>query len=77
MSSLTIRISRSTHDKLIALSEETGLTMSTIVDRAVQEFRRTKFWEDYHAAYAALRDDPAAWAEYMREREEWEAGTEG
>ena len=56
--SLTIRVSRSTHGLLRDLSDRTGETMTDIVDRAVREYQRRRFWEDYHAAYAAIQADP-------------------
>jgi hypothetical protein len=69
---LTIRISRSTHEALRSLAEETNTTMLAVVDEAVRELRRKKFWEDYHASYAALRADPVAWADHQRDLEAWD-----
>jgi hypothetical protein len=69
--SLTIRISRSTHEILRSLSDTTGLTMAAVVDLALRDFRRKRFWDDYHAAYAELRADPDAWSDFQRELEPW------
>ena len=35
-------------------------------------FRRKRFWSDFHSAYAALKADPDAWADYHRESEAWD-----
>jgi hypothetical protein len=72
MESLTIRVSRSTHGMLRELADKSGDTMTDIVDRAVREYQRVRFWEDYHAAYAALRADPPAWADLQDEIESWD-----
>lgn len=72
MDSLTIRVSRSSHALLRELSAKTGDSMTEIVDRAVKDYQRRQFWEEYHAAYAALRADPAAWADFNAEAEAWD-----
>jgi hypothetical protein len=46
--------------------------MTVIVDAAVTEYERRKFWEAFHAGYAALRDDPEKWADYQKEIEAWD-----
>ena len=69
----TIRISFQTHEKLKLLSQESGESITTVLDQAVEARRRQQFLEDADAAYAALRADPQKWAEESRERELWEA----
>ena len=73
MDSLTIRVSRSTHGRLRELAEKTGDTMADIVDRAVRNYQKERFWADYHAAYAALQADPSAWADFQGESESWDS----
>jgi hypothetical protein len=46
--------------------------MQRIIDEAVEEYRRSKIFEQANAAYAALRSDPATWEEMERERAEWD-----
>jgi predicted transcriptional regulator len=72
MESLTIRVSRSTHGLLRQLAARSGETMTEIVDQAVREYERARFWADYQSAYAALEADPAARAELQGEVEAWE-----
>ncbi len=73
MESLTIRVSRSTHGRLRELADKTGETMADIVDRAVRNYEKEQFWAEYHAAYAALQADPAAWADLQSEVELWDS----
>jgi predicted transcriptional regulator len=73
MESLTIRVSRSTHGRLRELADQTGETMADIVDRAVHNYQKELFWAEYHAAYAAIKADPAAWADLQSEVESWDS----
>jgi hypothetical protein len=73
MDRVAVRISRSTHALLRTLAAEQGVTMAEIVDRAAREYRRSLFWADYKAAYAALRDDPAATSRLRSEIGAWDA----
>ncbi len=72
MDSQTIRVTKATRDILRDLAAKAQTTMTAIVEQAVKEYERKKFWEDYHAGYHALRSDPAAWAEYQDEVKLWE-----
>jgi hypothetical protein len=73
MDRVAIRIGRSTHALLHALAEEQGVTMAEVVDRAARGYQRSLFWADYHAAYAALRDDPVASSRLESEIRAWDA----
>lgn len=73
MESLTIRVSRSTHGVLRQLADKSGETMTEIVDRAVREYERSRFWADYQSAYAALAADTSAWADLQCEIESWDS----
>lgn len=41
--------------------------MRAVLDRALEQYRRQKFLMECDATYAALRQDPEAWAEYQAE----------
>ena len=47
--------------------------MQTIIDRAIEDFRRQSFIEQANKAYLALRENPEAWETELKERREWEA----
>lgn len=69
----TIRISESSHLFLKELAERTGQTMMSVLDAALDAYRRKLFFEQLNAGYAELRRDSAAWAEHMTELKEWES----
>lgn len=72
MSAHTVRISKKAHDELRELSRQYGESMQTVLDYAIEELRRKRFFEQANAAYEELRSEPAAFQEYMAERELWE-----
>lgn len=45
--------------------------MADTLDAALESLRRVRFYEVMAAAQQRLRDDPDAWADYTRERDEW------
>lgn len=73
MDTLTIRVSRSTHVLLRNLAEETGETMTEIVGRAVEAYRRKRFLEGVNESFGVLQADPSARADYDTEIELWDA----
>ncbi|MBY0506503.1 MAG: hypothetical protein K2X03_21470 [Bryobacteraceae bacterium] len=73
MPSTTIRVTPDTHETLRALAQEENLSIQSVVDKAVSEYHRRQILAQGNAAYAALRADPAAWAEELEERQAWEA----
>ena len=73
MASTTVRISDQTHRILQELSASTGQSMQSILDTAIEAYRRELFLRDTNAAFAALRADPEAWREELAERAVWDA----
>jgi hypothetical protein len=55
------------------MAEQSGETMLEILDKALDDYRRRRFFENLNAGYAALKADPAAWAAMQEERKVWEA----
>ncbi len=47
--------------------------MQTLLDKAVEAYRRRLFLTELHNAYVALRDDPEAWAQVENDRSAWDA----
>lgn len=72
LSSVNVRVTKQTHQQLAALAKENGLSMQTILDLAVEAYRRQSFLEALNADFAALRAKPEEWAEEMEERKLWE-----
>ena len=70
--SLTIRVSRSTHELLRDLAAKSNATITAVVDEAVRDLQRKKFWADFNAACMAFQADPVAWADLRREDAAWD-----
>jgi hypothetical protein len=79
--SLTIRVSWSTHELLRDLADRSNATITAVVDEAVRDLQRKKFWADFNAACSALQAEPAARGDLQREDAAWEStladGVEG
>jgi hypothetical protein len=73
MSSNTVRIRKETQNILRVLAKNEGKSMQTILDLAVEGYRRQRFLQEANAAYAALRKNPKAWRAELAERREWDA----
>lgn len=73
MSAKTVRIRKETQDILRELANHEGKPMQTILDLAIEGYRRQRFLQEANAAYAALRKDPKAWKAELAERREWDA----
>ncbi len=56
-------------DELIALD---GRSASEVLTRAIEEYWDRRLFEAGNAAYADLRQDPAAWDAYQAESAEWD-----
>ena len=56
-----------------ALAEETGESMTELLDKAIEAYRRQQFLAGLNSDLAALRRDPAAWEEEQAERKQWDA----
>ncbi len=73
MSAPTIPINEGSHRILKELAEQTGQTMTDVLDKAIEAYRRKLFIEQLNAGYAELRADPKAWAEHLAERQLWDS----
>jgi len=72
MPGTTVRIRSETKLILQELAAQTGKPMQTVLDLAIEEYRRRQFLQEANEAYAALRKDPKAWKAELSERKEWD-----
>jgi hypothetical protein len=72
MESLTVRNSRLSHSLLRELADESDETMMEVLDKALRSYRNATLLAGLEADYRALRDDPMAWADEVKERESWD-----
>ena len=47
--------------------------MQTVLERALEDYRRRRFLEEVNAGYASLRADRRAWSRVQAERRAWDA----
>lgn len=66
-----VRVSNSTHQMLRSLSKEFGESMQTIVEEAIEQYRRRKFLEGLNEDFRALKEDEQGWQEELEERKMW------
>jgi hypothetical protein len=67
-----VRISSRTHALLSQLAAEANESMQAILDKAIERYRRESFLRAANRDFAALKSNPKAWKEELREREVWE-----
>jgi len=72
MAESNVSVASATLARLEEMASWTGLPVAEILERAVNEHYGRQFWDAVNAGYAALRADPAAWAEVESERRLWE-----
>jgi hypothetical protein len=73
METLTVRINRACHAKLQELSEQTQEPMVTILEKAVERYRREQFLKRANAEFARLKKDRRAWKQELQERAAWDS----
>jgi hypothetical protein len=54
------------------LAKQADESMQSILDKAIENYRREEFLRAANRDYAALRRNPKAWKEELGERELWE-----
>ena len=72
MSELTIDISETTHRTLLQLAQTSGDNVVTIMDRAVENYRRYVVLVQADRAFAQLRQNEDLWQEEIAERQLWD-----
>ncbi len=73
MPSATVRISSTTQRMLRELAANTGESMQSLLDKAIEAYRREHFLQQANEAFAALRRDPKKWKAELEERNAWDA----
>ena len=67
-----VRISPRAHQLLQRLAREADESMQSILDKAIEQYRRVEFLRAANQDYANLRRNPKAWKETLREQEIWD-----
>ena len=72
MNTTTIRVPTETRDTLSEMARASGMSMQSIIERALELYRRQQMLATLNDAYAALSTDEEAWAALETERSEWD-----
>jgi predicted transcriptional regulator len=67
----TVRISETARRALHELAEREQVPMQTVLDRAIESYRRNRFLDAVNETFAALRADEEKWKAEENERREW------
>lgn len=73
MSGKMMRINETTRNILRVLATEEGKSMQDVLAKAIENYWQQHFFEKVNMAYAAVRQNPEAWAEIEKERAEWDS----
>jgi len=46
--------------------------MQTVLDKAIEQYRRDTFFRELNESYLRLQADPDAWKEELAERQAWD-----
>lgn len=68
-----VRVGEAEYRMLRELSEIEKRSIQSIVEAAIRAYDRESFLKRADESYRALRADPKAWEEELRERAEWDA----
>ncbi len=66
-----VRVSEASHRDLKELSTTKGVPMQTVIENAIEAYRRQTFIEGLNSDFAALRANAEAWSAETEERELW------
>ena len=72
MATTTIRISKTTQELLHVLASQDNTSMQTIVEQAVEHYRRQRFLEGLSADFTDLRENNKNWHDERQERQQWD-----
>jgi hypothetical protein len=67
-----VRINERTRETLREIARSQEESMQSVLEKAIEEYRRKRFIEDLNASYAELRNDPEAWKAVEDERVLWD-----
>lgn len=71
----TVRVEDELHATLVALAAEERRPIGRVIEDAIGQYRREKFWRGVHEDYARLKAHPIAWNDYQDEVRLLEGGS--
>ena len=70
--SVNMRVNHKTHNIMRDLSEANGISMQSVLDNAVEAYRRKTFLEALNEDFSALQCNPEKWQDEKDERRLWD-----
>jgi hypothetical protein len=68
-----IRISLRSKSTLRSLAQQEGKPMQSILDDAIEQYRRDHYFRELNESFTRLQADPKAWEQELAERQLWDA----
>lgn len=72
MGQAMVRISERSREALRDMAHSEHASIQAVLERAIEEYRRKRFFEDLDAAYVKLQEEPGAWEAYQAELKVWD-----
>jgi len=69
----TVRISKDVYNEVKSLAKLENHNMQRIIEQAVREYKKKKFFEDLNTSFAKLKANTNNWKDEIEERELWDA----
>ena len=66
-----LRIGDETRQALRDIAKSEGESMQAVLEKAVAEYQKKRFFEKLDVAFGTLKNDPEAWREEQQERQTW------
>ncbi len=73
MATTSIRIERTTHERLKQVAEKEHASLGGVIDELLDRYEQEEFRRAVHEGFRGLREDPAEWEAYKRMIAPWEA----
>jgi predicted transcriptional regulator len=71
----SVRVDSKLHARLREIAESERRPIGKVIEDAIGQYEREKFWRDVHDSVERLRADPAAWQAYRDEVAVFEGGS--
>lgn len=71
----TVRVEDSVAAKLRDLANEEHRPIGQVIEDAINQYQKEKFWREVETSVARLRADPVAWQDYQDEIHFFEGGS--
>lgn len=67
-----VRVENELHNKLRELASAENRPIGKVIEDAIRQYERQKFWQGVQDDFARLRADPVAWKDYQDEVAAWD-----